>query len=1048
MLIWEPFGVSQSESRGIGCHQALRQPDSLDGTVGSTMRFMRGDRQIQRLLSACLVVAVCGGWGRTEAAPILSAGLATVEWWAHLDRLIERQAYPAVVGELQRMRDRATSGDEQSDRVAYYLGIAQRRSGLLKEALQSLSQVPGTSRWYVAALMETALLARESGEDVKAIEIYERLRTLTGLGQQPAILANLADLYFVTGQFSKALTHYRELSNEGGPYQERALFAWGWTLLRMGQEEAAINVWKQALERFTRSRHAQGVRLGLGNLMLARGEHLAASTYYNEAARGGGGEGSKPDLSLMSRAELLAGEAYADSRDYRLAISHYRAVPDDDALAEPAGYGEAFSTWQLGDLKQAQKLFAVWIERFPQSQYRGAAYYAMGAIARDLGQAERAVTDWQMVTSVAPASLYAEDARYQLILHAFRNGQHAEAISMGRQLEFNHPQGRWLGPVLWVRGESYVALGLFEEAVQAYSQLANMGRQAFLAGQRDDIEFRIGMAYFYGGNYGQAARRFAVIERGALAAQALFWQAEARYRLGELDTARALYATLIAKHGDFARVPEAYYGLGWAAYRLNDLEGARSAFGEATRRLGDGRTRQDASFRLGLVLADMRDWSGARDVFNSLLKSVLPPDLATEARFQICWGLYRQGRLEEAAGSFAAFAANHPGDRLAPQALIWQGRSLFRLNRYAECVASLRQAVAHPLVSAPQINEAKEQLAAAHFNNGQYEEARRVYEQLLEVADLPTERTEALHQGIVNTHLKSGNYRAARQTLVRRETLSQEDVQTLLAITDHFVNRAQWDDVVETCRLIKSPPQTLKLAAGRALNEKRAYAEAVRMLGDMRDVSDQELRPKVWHELSRAYRGAGDVTRARALLLQLAELYPTQPLAWQALLEAAELSLAQGDHAVAHGYYRRVAENRAVALDTRRLAWMGLGDSQRQMKQWGQALLAYRAAKGLGGAELLGQAMAGYSAGCVLIELKQYKEAINELRGLRFPPQAEPLPSLALLKLGECYEQMNRWREAVPIYTRLTRVAPERERGEARERLNWIEQNIPKEMRS
>jgi tetratricopeptide (TPR) repeat protein len=151
---------------------------------------------------------------------------------------------------------------------------------------------------------------------------------------------------------------------------------------------------------------------------------------------------------------------------------------------------------------------------------------------------------------------------------------------------------------------------------------------------------------------------------------------------------------------------------------------------------------------------------------------------------------------------------------------------------------------------------------------------------------------------------------------------------------------------------------------------------------------------------------------------------------------------------VAQGYYRRVAENRAVALDTRRLAWMGLGDSQRQMKQWGQALLAYRAAKGLGGAELLGQAMAGYSAGCVLIELKQYKEAINELRGLRFPPQAEPLPSLALLKLGECYEQMNRWREAVPIYTRLTRVAPERERGEARERLNWIEQNIPKEMRS
>jgi hypothetical protein len=126
---------------------------------------------------------------------------------------------------------------------------------------------------------------------------------------------------------------------------------------------------------------------------------------------------------------------------------------------------------------------------------------------------------------------------------------------------------------------------------------------------------------------------------------------------------------------------------------------------------------------------------------------------------------------------------------------------------------------------------------------------------------------------------------------------------------------------------------------------------------------------------------------------------------------------------------------------------MSLGDLQRKAKQWGAALLAYRGARGLGPDGSMGAALGGYWGGFVLVEMKQFKEALKELSGIKFPAEAEPLPSLALLKQGEALEQLGRWREAIDVYTKLGDSAPPAERQEAKSRLSWIDQNVPKEMR-
>ncbi|MEB3195836.1 MAG: tetratricopeptide repeat protein [Candidatus Sericytochromatia bacterium] len=1007
-------------------------------------------RSLFRLTSLLLAGAT---WLAAPALPVLAASGATpaaegrtpgsdLAWWTKLNQLLERRAYPAAEAELSVAFNLPGRGGGEADRLAYWLGHAQRRNGRNAEALQHLALVPADSRWFLPALLERAFIRRDLGEDETAIGLLEQAIAILPEDLKSPARAALADLYFTSGQYSKALELYRVLANTYGPAQERGLFAWGWSLLRLKQEEAATNVWKQALERFPTSRYSQAVRLALGNVMLTRGEHLAASTFYNEAARHGA------DDALMARAELLAGEAYADAKEYALALSHYRAVPPESPLREPASYGEAWATWQQGRGPEALNMFTAWLKRYPRSNYRGGVYFALGALARDAGNQAEASKHFEQVQKVAPRSIWAEEALYELTRQAFAARTHDDVLTLCKKMELQFPRSRWLGPVYWMRGETYLVQGNFSEAVKAYSQLAVLGNQAFLVGKGEEVDFKIGLAQFYAGNYQEAARVLEAVDQGPLLADAVFWQGEARYRLGQYDSARALYGKLVQQHPDFSRLTEAFYGLGWASYKLKDLPGARSAFSEAVRRFPEGRMRQDALYRLGLVLVEMREWEAARKTFETLLKSPLEPNLAAETRFQIAWSLNRQDRLEEAAEAFGALLNLPAAQDLVPRALLWRGRAYFRLKRFPEAITALKAATEHPESSPSLRVEAGQQLAAAHFNIGQFVESRKAYEALLNSGSLPPDHQQEIKQGVVQSLLKAGDYKQARLEISRSGAVSDSDVPTLLAIGQGFVDQANWDEVLETYRIAgKACPPTLRHWAGRALLEKRQWADAAAVLQPLRETTDQELKPLAQYDLARAQRGAGDLAAAKDNLVALSEAYPGKDIGALALREAAEVAREQKDFPAAQNLFRRVAENHGFPLERRRQAWMDLGDLHRQAKQWGPALLAYRGARGLSSPNSLPAALGGYWAGHVLVEMRQFKEAVRELSGLKFPDNAEPLPSLAALKLGEALEQLGRWREAVEVYNRLSNLPPSTERTDARARLDWIEKNIPKEAR-
>ncbi|HEY9721682.1 MAG TPA: tetratricopeptide repeat protein, partial [Oscillatoriaceae cyanobacterium] len=153
----------------------------------------------------------------TSLFPSPAHAAGTDAFWARLDQLVSRQAYPTAMLELERAMARGAFEERWSDRAEYWLGYVERRSGEPDKALAELARVPTESAWYLKALQERAEIERQKGDTDGAIALYEKLLTLVPDQQSDAVRAPLADLYFESGQYAKALTHYRALASTFGP---------------------------------------------------------------------------------------------------------------------------------------------------------------------------------------------------------------------------------------------------------------------------------------------------------------------------------------------------------------------------------------------------------------------------------------------------------------------------------------------------------------------------------------------------------------------------------------------------------------------------------------------------------------------------------------------------------------------------------------------------------------------------------------------------------------------------------------------------------------
>lgn len=978
-----------------------------------------------KAFGAILVAVACMG-----ASPALAAPAPALQ----ASQLAEREAWAAAAEAWQRVLEQPHVGLDARHQAMVGLGRALARAGAAQEAEAALLSVPASAgaRWGEAKLA-LAELRRSQGREAEAAEAAEA--ALPSLSARDAERGRMlaADGWFAAAEYESALAHYREVAQAGGPEAERAAYAWGWALARLDQPEAALGTWRNALARYPDSPHARAARLALGNIALARGDAAGAAESFSAAAAGDG--------ALLARAEFLAAEARADAGDWAGALNRYQAVPPDAPMAEAASYGAAYVLWRSGNLEVARARFDSWLALHPQGSLRPAVHLALGAIAEAQGAVAEAEAAYVRAEAVAPTSTWAEEATYRRARLALLDGRPEEAEALSRRQLQRFPQGSLWPSAAYLRAEALLAMGRAEDAVGAFAELGRLGPTQWPGAGEGEVAFKMGMAQWHAGRLAEAARALSRVATGPRVPEARFWEAEARYRLGQHAEARRKYAEAGGMGGP--RAGDAAYGEAWSALRLGDANGAMAAFTRAANQLPPGTTRLDARRQLAQLKLEARDWQGARAALAAWLAESPSGEVASEARFLQALAAYRAGELSEAEKAFEAFVKAEAASTRVPEAQLWLGRARQRLGRSGEAVAPLEAASNHPLAGDSLRLEATEALAAAYQATGQNAQAQAALERLRQHRDLSPERQGQARQALIRLLVNQGQGAKAFEMMTERGQSPPSDV-ALEELLELFAKSGEDSYIVKAYGVMARPSARASYLMGQALLRVGDVARVQSLVEELKPTAPPELLRPLQALLAKALVGQNKLGEAREAYLTLASMGGGPGPVAEATLEAARLAVRSQDAVAAERLFRQVAGQGQAPAERRREAWMGLGDLQRAGAKAGLALVSYRQAKAVSPAGSLGSALASYWAATMLVELKQPAEALRELRSLRMPASgAEALAALVRLKEGEALERLGRWREAIAAYEGMAASAPAEAKSEAANRLNWIRRNVP-----
>jgi len=237
-------------------------------------------------------------------------------------------------------------------------------------------------------------------------------------------------------------------------------------------------------------------------------------------------------------------------------------------------------------------------------------------------------------------------------------------------------------------------------------------------------------------------------------ALALFWKAEAFYRVGDFNKAISEYVSFMKSPGAFS-LPEyrtAHYNLAYSYFQLKDFESAEDYFRKYLNLEADLRSEKvaDANNRLGDCYYLKRDYAAAIANYEKALRMNLYD--ADYALFQkaFCLGLQRdyQGKIS----NLQTLMQNYPKSTYQDDALYETGRTYERMNQPQVAIGFYKDVIS----KFPQsnfVNKALVQLGLASYNLNDFQASVNYYKQVVDrFLNMP--ETHAALSGMKNSYIE------------------------------------------------------------------------------------------------------------------------------------------------------------------------------------------------------------------------------------------------------------------------------------------------------
>jgi TolA-binding protein len=325
-------------------------------------------------------------------------------------------------------------------------------------------------------------------------------------------------------------------------------------------------------------------------------------------------------------------------------------------LGDEAQYKVGLYRYQSGDYQGAIDAFSRVQQDYPQSTFRGSAYFWEGESYYRLGQYDKALAVYQQVIQRFPGERLRDYALLSAADVHLRAQRPADAIPLLRELMSTYPSRPTSALARRYLAEALFRAGRYAEAANAYSQLLQ-------ALQGDDDK-----------------------------PNAMFWRAESVFQLGEFDRAEQGYRELLQAYPRHPRQEEALYGLGWAQLNGQKYRSALDTFQQLERAFPRTRFRESLAYARVRAYLGLRQMQAAQDAYRQLAREFPQGRWFGAATLEFARTAYEAGDYTTAMSLTRQVADSTQSSLLAPIALVLQGDLLYRDGKFTEAIESYRRA--------------------------------------------------------------------------------------------------------------------------------------------------------------------------------------------------------------------------------------------------------------------------------------------------------------------------------------------------------------------
>ncbi|MBN1424545.1 tetratricopeptide repeat protein [Candidatus Fermentibacteria bacterium] len=933
--------------------------------------------------------------------------------------------------QLERFGD-AANAFSRAVRPSADLGLQEDARMRRAEALWAAGDTPGAILAYEAVLSAHPVgkyrgkasywLGRAYVSAGRKVDAARVLRNAAAWGEdalQRAEAAYLAgDILRELSRCDEAGEHYRDVLRltPHGAHAPAALEGLARCAIDAGAWESAAEALRTLTETFPTSPQASDGRFHLAECLSTLHRPTEALAAYKAVLRDGAAH------ALWDKALYGEAWAYAAAGDTVAALASFAQLATDfptSALASEAAFREAQLAYAAGEHARAIRSFGRIMADWPTSAFVSSALYWRGWAHQKLGGLPQAERDFLNYAASYPDSQYAANALLLAGLAAVDQGslsRGAEALERARK---QYPGSSVMPQVLTALASAYSKLGEPARADGARSQLAvnhpetEEGRAALLQKGFSDLE--------EGRESAALASLSTLLSRPDIGedqkAKAVYYLAEAHYRLHDWAEAESLYARseLMNAEGDLE--DDSVYGRAWSALKAGKTEEAGRVFQRLAVMHPDSPFAAEAAFRYAQTLYDRGAYEDAAAAYGGLVNRHGGSEYADDAVYAGAWSLVKNGAIAEAAAQFLRLVEIYPASPLIPDALYDLGSCYSQLDRPAATARTLQQLLEqYPHhVKAP---EAATALAYAYDALGQPARRDSVLSQMESQGSSASAAAAMLAFAGGKMEGDPDEARALLSRIIARHPDSPEAKEARLRLANFLTQEGRFAEAYDMVAALCSDDDAQILGracvrAGETQFEMAEYEEAARFYRMALDEGTGIDRGIAWYGIAWSNLELGRRDAAIEALLRLFREHRQSPV-WtdgsyrlgQLLAdadrkkEAADVYAALGDDVELGSLALDATYRRAILL--------------RERKAYTQAATLLRKVAAGSDSTLALQAM--LELGRTLHEQGRLTEATDVFIQLAGRTPDERAAQQAMYSAGVCQTSMKRWKKAAEYF--------------------------------